>query len=437
VAAVAPDGLAHEHALQAPTGSVTYAGWPEDLGHEQTAASPTGIVTYVATPDGAVHDHVLGDGWGVELLTLYLSVPQAGARQLSWQASGTVYLVVDGELEAESVIGYADLDADRRVRGVLIAVRRLPDPLPTPRDEVLLTITGDPVLHHIERRPDGGSWERIASILGDTYRDGPLGDGLYHYRAVAEDDEGDRATSDTESVTVSSMPDPPSGFAATWDAPAQTVTFTWQASPSADLAGYRIREGQEQVDLGSEPVYEGAALTWQRTFTDETGVSVWSLRAVDLDGNEEQNVSQVVALPFEDGALAARPAEPRLVEAYAADGGRIELEWLYDPRYEEYGPGAAPGAQGAAAEARIYWDAGSGTVDFSAPHATVPMGQPTSAARFTWLSVPLTGGQEYRFVVRIATAAWPSGFQTQSVGEHAAAADADTPSTPELVGQVV
>lgn len=39
------------------------------------------------------------------------------------------------------------------------------------------------------------------------------------------------------------------------------------------------------------------------------------------------------------------------------------------------------GAQ--AAEARIYWDAGTGTIDWSAPKATVPMNHPTAATRYT------------------------------------------------------
>jgi len=34
-------------------------------------------------------------------------------------------------------------------------------------------------------------------------------------------------------------------------------------------------------------------------------------------------------------------------------------------------------------EARIYWDAGTGTADFSEPHATVEMGYPTRATRFS------------------------------------------------------
>ncbi len=35
-----------------------------------------------------------------------------------------------------------------------------------------------------------------------------------------------------------------------------------------------------------------------------------------------------------------------------------------------------------------YWDAGTGTVDFSEPHATVEMGHPPESTRYTWQSAP-------------------------------------------------
>lgn len=35
-----------------------------------------------------------------------------------------------------------------------------------------------------------------------------------------------------------------------------------------------------------------------------------------------------------------------------------------------------------------YWDAGTGTVDFSEPHATVEMGHPPEPTRYTWQSAP-------------------------------------------------
>ena len=111
-------------------------------------------------------------------------------------------------------------------------------------------------------------------------------------------------------------------------------------------------------------------------------------------------------------------------------GGKVEVSWLYDPYREYLGPGVAH-------EARIYWDNATGTIDYSSPKATVALGNPTKADRYSWTSEPLTDDQEYLFVVRIATAAWPSGIETQNADEHAAKPDSEVPATPTLTAEVV
>ena len=88
-------------------------------------------------------------------------------------------------------------------------------------------------------------------------------------------------------------------------------------------------------------------------------------------------------------------------------------------------------------EARIYWDAGTGTVDDTTPLDAVLMDRPTAAARHTWQSGPLTDGHEYRFVVRIATAPWLDGVESQNTDEPAATANADEPAAPELAVEAV
>ena len=136
-------------------------------------------------------------------------------------------------------------------------------------------------------------------------------------------------------------------------------------------------------------------------------------------------------VPVQNGAVGvALPAEPRIVEARPIAGGCIELEWLYDPRYEK------PPSSGAAAEARIYWDAGTGEIDFTAPHATVPMNSPMKATRYTWQSEPLPDGQTCHFTIRIATTPWPAGTETQNTDTRAATTDSSVPSAPILSAQV-
>jgi len=65
------------------------------------------------------------------------------------------------------------------------------------------------------------------------------------------------------------------------------------------------------------------------------------------------------------------------------------------------------------------------------------MGNLTTATRFTRQSAPLTNGQEYRFTIRIATASWPTGLETQNTDPQAATADSPVPASPLLDAAVV
>lgn len=233
------------------------------------------------------------------------------------------------------------------------------------------------------------------------------------------------------------MPDSPSGLRYAWDAGAKTLTLTWQASPSGDVAAYRVREDLGPLDLGGPPVQESAALSYQRTLTDETGTCVWSIRAVDADGNEEQNVSQSLSLAFQNGALVVRPAEPRTVEVYPAAGGAVTVQFLYDPRYEDPAPpwGAVPGS-GAAVEARVYSDGGTGTVDFGTPVGTLSLNSPIAPTRYMWTSGELPPGVTCLWVVRIASSA---GLETQNTHPVMAvvSASATAPAKPDISAAVI
>jgi hypothetical protein len=358
--------------------------------------------------------------------------PAGDARRISWNANEPVLVLLDGELYQEVADAYLDLDRSQVIRQFLDVVDELPDGPWSPLDRVALTWSGDALSYQLWRKLGAGDWSQIAETNLLEYTDGPLVDGAWHYKVVAVDAEGDTAESAVADATVSSAPEPPSGLAFSWDADTKTLTLSWSASPSSDVATYRVRasNGEEALLLSSAPVQDSEDLEYQQVFTDETGMFIFSVCAVDSDGNEEANISQVVAIPFENGAPAARPAEPRLVEARAIAGGRIEVRWLYDPAFEYLGPGAAH-------EARVYWDAGTGAVDLSAPHAIVPMNHPAKASRYTWQSAPLTDGQAYRFVVRVATAPWPAGIETQNTDEHVAIPDTSVPTAPALAAQVL
>jgi hypothetical protein len=205
------------------------------------------------------------------------------------------------------------------------------------------------------------------------------------------------------------------------------IVLDWDESPSADVLAYNVYRAMDGPIRLAVPYRAVPGPPWTDTvFDDWTGVVIYLVRALDAEGSEEANIREVLVVPVQEGVVGiALPAEPRIVEARPVSGGRIELEWLYDPRYEDYGPAAAH-------EARIYWDFGMGEIDFSEPHATVPINHRTKATRYTWQSAPLTDGQTYRFTIRIATAAWPSGLETQNTDGRPATADVDAPTAPVL-----
>jgi hypothetical protein len=138
----------------------------------------------------------------------------------------------------------------------------------------------------------------------------------------------------------------------------------------------------------------------------------------------------MLALPFVDGQLSGEPSEPRLVKAEPVSGGRIKVSWLYDPTREYLGPGAAQ-------EARIYGDGGTGTMDWNTPIGTVAMDGTTSIERWPWTSGALTDGVTYQFAVRIATAAYPDGRETQNEDSVSAMPDSGVPMAPTLQAAVV
>jgi hypothetical protein len=113
------------------------------------------------------------------------------------------------------------------------------------------------------------------------------------------------------------------------------------------------------------------------------------------------------------------------------------VEFLYDPRYEDPAPpwGAVAGI-GAAVEARIYSDGGTGTVDFGTPVATVNLSGPVAPARYTWTSDGLTPGATYLWVVRIATSGGIESRNTRAVGA-AVPVPTDVPAAPEIAASVV
>jgi len=378
-------------------------------------------------------------------LSLALSAGNEELRRIQWNSSypdGTwFYVCQDGTIRGRTQKHVYDLNSSDNIREILqvgVPPSELTDDeiegfLRTPHDCVRLTWNDVGADHYIiERKLGAESWAEIATVLTTSYLDGPLKDGSYTWRITAVDEEGDETVSNEVNKTISSAPNPPSGLSLTYDESTRKLNLVWTPSESADIQDYLVRssEGEQLLRLDSEPIATPEDPNWGRYFTTENGLYIFSVQARDKDGRIERNLSEIAMIFLANGLPEAIPAEPRILTAEASAGGKVKVSWLYDPHFEYQGPGAAH-------EARIYWDAGTGTINWNTPKTTVAMGNPTAADWWSWESEALTDGQEYLFVVRIATAAHPDGIETQNTDEHAATPDSSVPDAPILQGMVV
>jgi len=374
-------------------------------------------------------------GGGMRIFRAYVGVPAQGVVRLWWGREVLAYVCLDGQILVQTDAGYADLPADTAARMFLDVLGYLPPASRNPHDEVRLAWTESPtaVRYVAQRSPAVGDFETVAIVNALEWIDGPLDSGTYRCQVLAEDAEGDQTASLIESVTISTAPDAPSGIGYTWNPATKTLAISWTASPSPSAVDYTIRssEGEPLLDLGAAPYATTALTTWSRVFTNQSGTYTFLVRARDALGREDANISQLVCVTLANGAIVARPAEPRIVTATAVEDGKIQVDWLYDPRYED------PAFSGAGFEGRIYWDAGTGTMDWDDLLATVAMGALAAATWFSWTSEALTNDVTYQFCVRIGTAAWPAGLETSNTDLHAATADSDVPVAPVLSVTVI
>ena len=208
------------------------------------------------------------------------------------------------------------------------------------------------------------------------------------------------------------------------------ITLDWTVSDSADIAGYQIRKGLNgYIDRADDVYATDVTPPWTDSIEGDAHV-IYGLQAYDASGNVEGNIEEMVQFLVQDGVVTSFPVAPRRVIVTPIAGTKLRVSWIYSPWQEVNDPGAAY-------EARIYYDNATGTIDYTAPHATVALSNPTAEASYSWDSAGLVNGQEYRFVVRIATAADPSGFETQNTDEHAGTADSGTATAVTLAATVV
>ena len=140
-------------------------------------------------------------------------------------------------------------------------------------------------------RNSNGPFVRQAWLLSDSaHADGRTTDGASYYYAVAAINSWGLESPKSSVLRVPSRdftpPEPPSGLSVeVADRSSGNAQLSWNASPSADLSGYRVyRQGEEGP---RSPV---TALLFAPGFEDRTlpqeGEFSYSVTAIDLSGNE-------------------------------------------------------------------------------------------------------------------------------------------------------
>ena len=372
-------------------------------------------------------------------------------RRLSWtpeRSVGVVYhVIMDGSTRYVTENLYQTLQTtDINPRAVIEVIETSPQN----RLETLLNVVVEPddrarltwlpvagtTIYKLYKKIGAGSYGAhiFRAVDGEssyTYTDGPLVDGSYTYKLTAENESGG-LTEDEEGVVIDSAPLAPTNISASWNPTTHVLTLAWTASGSSDLDHYAIRHNSGSGPIRIDDAAEDTEVTttWQIDLTGLTGDYEFLVRAVDTDTNEEQNLSQLVAISVTAGVASNRPGEPSEVSADPIAGGKARVSFTYYPSKET---GFAPG--GAAKEARIYSDNGTGIMDWVTPIDTVTMDFPTAPTRYEWDSGVLAN-DTYLYAVRISTAI-AGGYETENTDTHEVTTNDDVPAAVDLIAEVI
>ncbi len=410
-------------------------------GDESTAASTTkGTVQSIR--ERGVNSNTVAKATLETILPLKVWTPKLAKatdrramHKLLWESDESTYVVFDGEVFTNTTAGEVNIDDDYDIRDHIILVDETGSFYPIPADRVDLTMSADSQLATLERKKDGGSYSIIRRGYVEQLIDGPLQDGTYTYKLTVFDDAGNQNAAEA-SFDINGAPEPPTSVDLSHSISGDTVntTISWTESVSDDIDHYNVyKSGSEgNVPLDGDPEFQTATNQLDDAITEE-GVWRYLVRAVDTTGQEESNITQLVTITYykdsNNDPVVVKPADPVYITATALAGGKAEIKWAYDPANEIGGIGVAE-------ESRIYYDNGTGTVDYSSPLATVAMDNPTNDVKYNYTTGVLPE-DTYKFVVRVATKAHPNGIETDNTGYAEVTTDATPPDAPSISGEII
>ncbi len=272
----------------------------------------------------------------------------------------------------------------------------------------------------------GGPFVLLDETSVTSYTTEALDDGTYKFRVDPVDAAGNQLTSASiATIVVLRFPDAPSDFLVTgYVVGTTTFSATWTESPTAGVTSYEVYSnggGGAAVDYSTPVatfVAPASSGSWIETGT--AGLWVHAIRAVkgaltetNVDVRHEYELGGV---PLD--VLGLQPATPEGLSATAIAAGKVRIDLDYPAQAEA----------SIATLINVYYDAGTGTVDFSAPLFTIAV--PThklgegNVFALTAESAALVDGTTYKFAARAADA---GGRESPTSNEATVIADASAP----------
>lgn len=387
---------------------------------------------YSSTSEVSIDDLLPLKVWTPSLIE---AEDRLSSHKLLWNSDEEIYVIFDGSIFTETTDNELYIDDDYSIRDHIILIDETGSFLPIPSDRVQLTMEADGDRVTLERKKGDSSYVTIRRGAVSSLTDGPLQDGDWTYRLTVADEAGNE-NSASATFTVEATPEPPTNVTASTTTTTEEVevTLSGAESVSSDLSHYNVYKSSfnGKVVLNDTPHAQTNNLPYNDTISEE-GTWRYLVRAVDTGGKEESNITELVTVicEFDEAGepTTIKPGEPFNLYTISKADGKIDVNFTYDPADEQ-------GDFGIAEEARIYYDSGTGTVDYTSPLGTLSLSKPTVEREWTY-TTPALSEDSYKFTVRIATKENPDGIETTNTDTVTGTSDSTPPDKPSISGEVI
>lgn len=251
----------------------------------------------------------------------------------------------------------------------------------------------------------------IASTSGTVYITDILDDGVYYFVVKAVDDAGNLSEAACKKLIVNGAPQPVFSLNYSFK-PGPKIYLYWQPSRADNLYTYNIYSNNGSGEIDYSQIYDSTDQTFWTSDILSSGIWKFNVRCMDASGLEETNFHNEITVNITSGI--SYPEPPSNLRAYAISNGKIKLVWNESSSSD-------------AAKYNIYYDNGSGTIDYSKKIASVNHTNYFGGlSEVSYITLPLVNGVTYKFGVRTENIAGTEEKNTDIVAS--ATADTQAPS---------